>query len=358
MAREKNVTPHGGDLSAVAREFGIPVEGILDFSSNVNPRGLPPRAAERLAREATDPRTLCHYPDPRASELRALLSRRLDVDAENIAVGGGAASLILAAVRSLAPRRCVIPVPAFSEYERACRACGCEIQFIPLTTNPDLRAGDLMILNNPHNPTGACATRQDMLDSIAIARSAGASVLVDGAFVDYAPAAAITREATAQENVIAIRSLTKFYGCPGLRVGYAVAAAQTARRLAAQLPSWPVTTLALNALAEALRDDDYVRQTLEENHLQRTNLAAELAGLGCCVFPSAGNFLFFCVPDAFSAIHVRERLIRHHRVLVRECDSFQGLEPDRYLRVAVRRQNENARLVEALRSALAPRIAG
>ena len=331
---------HGGDIQRVARETGIAPERILDFSANINPRGLPPRAAERLAREAQDPRMLIAYPDPHACELRGILSQLLDVPMESIIVGAGADSLIHAAVRALAPKRAVIPAPAFAEYARACNAFGCP------TATTGLEGGDLLILNNPHNPTGACMTRTEMLHRIAAALEAGATVLADEAFVDYAPAAAVTRDAAAQPGVIAIRSLTKFYGCAGLRVGYAVASIDTARALTAQLPAWPVTTLALNAAAEALRDDEYVRVTLEANAQSRERLGCALKQLGCRVFPSAANFLLIEVNNAGA---IRARLLREHGILVRDCDSFEGLERGRYLRIAVRTETDNERLLEAFR---------
>ena len=337
---------HGGDVERVAREAGIPVERLLDFSANVNPMGLPARAAERLAREARDPRIVSHYPNPEASELRCLLSRQLDVPGECIAIGAGADSLIHAAVRALRPRRCLVLMPAFSEYERACRTYGCEVITLPLAAE----AGDLIVLNNPHNPTGACATRAEMLDRLDDARAKGCSVLADEAFIDYAPHAAITSEAATRSGVVAIRSLTKFFGCPGLRVGYAVAAPETTRSLTAQLPPWPVTTLALNALAEALRDEGYARETIERNRQARTRLSAALTRLGVHVFPSAANFLFLRLSDGFPALPIRDQLIREHAIVVRECDSFAGIERGRYLRVAVRQESENARLIEALAS--------
>jgi threonine-phosphate decarboxylase len=333
--------------------MGLPAERLLDFSANVNPRGLPSRAAERLAHDARDPRLWSQYPDHEAHELRSLLAGRLDVPAESIVIGAGADSLIHAAVHALAPRRCVIPVPAFSEYARACRAYGCAIRSVAvgsLASSDALRSGDLLVVNNPHNPTGACASRAEMLDRIANAHSTGAAVLADEAFIDYAPSAAITREAANRTGLVAIRSLTKFFGCPGLRVGYSVSSPETAAKMAAQLPPWPVTTLALNTLAEALRDDDYARATLESNRQDRTCLSEALERLGCQVSPSAANFLFLRLPDGFPAAEVRDRLIREHAILVRECDSFEGVEQGRYLRLAVRHPSDNARLIEALGS--------
>jgi threonine-phosphate decarboxylase len=341
---------HGGDVGHIARQTGIPVERFLDFSANVNPMGLPRRAAERLAREARGPRLLSTYPDPEASELRCLLAERLNVPVECIIIGAGASDLIHAAVRALAPRRCLIPIPAFSEYERASKAYGCATCTVPREVLQVAEPGDLLIMNNPHNPTGACLSRAEMLDMIAAVRSSGGSVLVDEAFVDYAPESAITRDASTENGVIAIRSLTKFFGCPALRVGYAVASPETAQRLGAQLAAWPVTTLAVNTLAEALRDGDYPREALERNTHARAQLAVALSDLGCEPFPSATNFLFLRLPDGLPALQVRERLIREHHILVRECDSFEGVERGRHLRVAVRTENENTRLVEALAS--------
>jgi threonine-phosphate decarboxylase len=338
--------PHGGDVDRVAQEAGISAERLLDFSANVNPMGLPAGAAERLAREAADPRWVARYPDPAARELRRLLSLRLAVPGECIVIGAGADSLIHAAVRAFQPKRCLFTVPAFSEYERAARAFGCEVRAMPVTAE----ARDLIVFNNPHNPTGACATRAEMLGRIHHARAVGCFVLADEAFIDYAPEAAITSEAAGCSGVIAIRSLTKFFGCPGLRVGYAVAAAETARQVAAQLPAWPVTTLALNTLAEALKDTEYARRTIETNQQARASLSGALSSLGIHVYPSAANFLFLKLPARLSALRVRDQMIRVHAIVVRECDSFGNVEPGRHLRVAVRTENENARLVTALGS--------
>jgi threonine-phosphate decarboxylase len=351
---------HGGDIEGAARQAGVRPDLILDFSSNFNPMGLPPRAAETLAREAQDPRTWTRYPDRYSTELRSALNRYADVPSESIVIGAGADSLIHAAVRALAPRRCLIPIPAFSEYERAVRAFGCEMTLLPLAAefrlpaefSQLLRAGDLLILNNPHNPSGAVASRSEMLDHMAAARASGAAVLADEAFIDYVPDAAITQHAATTGGVVSVRSLTKLFGCPGLRVGYAVAAPDIMRRIVAQLPPWPITTLAANALAEALRDTDYPMYAREQNRRAREGLCAALSALGCRVFPGAANFLLVRVPAGCDAVQVRHALLRDHAMLVRECDSFSGLEPGRYLRVAVRSADENQRLIDALSQVL------
>ena len=352
-----NAFPHGGLVDEAARRLGVAPEKILDFSANLNPAGLPDRAVARLAREASDPRLNARYPDPEARELKLALAARLDVPPETIVIGAGADALIHTAIRALAPRACIVPVPAFAEYERACAAAGIAVRRVSLKAEDGFRlqrhawhvaVGETIVFNNPHNPTGACVARSEMLDLIAGARSNGATVLVDEAFVDYAPEAAITRDAAAQSGVIAIRSLTKFYGCAGLRVGYAVASPDTAAALRGQLPPWPVTSLAANTLAEALADGEYANATLMCNAARRARLTTDLASLGCRVFPSSANFLLFELPPEDDAAAVQQRLLEANAILVRRCDSFEGLTPDRYIRVAVRCDEDNSRLVNAL----------
>ena len=115
---------HGGDVWQTASEYGVPRERLLDFSANINPRGLPERARQRLIRDAADAGLLMCYPDPAARALRSVLSGHMGVPAESIAVGEGAEALLASALRSFGTRRCLVPVPAFSEYARGCLACG------------------------------------------------------------------------------------------------------------------------------------------------------------------------------------------------------------------------------------------
>jgi len=109
------MTVHGGDVWQVGEELGIAAPEILDFSANINPRGLPPRARERLERDASDARLLMFYPDPSARLLRGALSKQLAVSADAIVIGPGAESLLAPILRYLQPMRALVPVPAFGD---------------------------------------------------------------------------------------------------------------------------------------------------------------------------------------------------------------------------------------------------
>lgn len=357
---------HGGDVWQVGDEMGIPVSQLLDFSANINPRGLPPQARDRLARDAADPRLLSLYPDRSARRLRNALSEQLAVDADAIAVGPGAESLLGPILRYLQPKQALVPVPAFSEYRRVCEQQQIEFAAFPLHRSELFRtpvdglcrrieseSPGAVLLNNPHNPSGAMLNPHEIRRVADTAISFLSTLLLDEAFIDYVPHASLVHEAATQPGLIVVRSLTKFYGCPALRVGYAVAHPETIRRIVSLLPTWPVTQLAIDALAEAVADREYAEASLRENAVERQHLSESLSGLGLVVFPSAANYLLLELgADMPTASEVRARLIAKHRILIRNCDSYEGLAPGRYLRVAVGAREENCRLIQAFANEL------
>lgn len=357
---------HGGDVWQVAQQIGVGTPAILDFSANINPRGLPPRAMERLARDASDPQSLRFYPDPSASHLKSVLSKQHSAPPEAIVVGPGAEALLAPILKSFQARRLLIPIPAFSEYARVCGQQETEHVPFPLDRSECFRIPvdrlceciqrahcDCVILNNPHNPSGALLHPAGVRRIVKTARSCGMTVVLDEAFVDYAPGASLLHDALAHPGMMVIRSLTKFYGCPALRIGYAVGHPDSVQRVASLMPVWPVTQLAIDALAEAVQDREYAQASIEENTARRADLAQALSALGAKVIPSAANFLLVELADGMpAAAELRARLIQKHRILIRNCDSYSGLAPGRYIRVAVRSVEDNGRLVRALQEAL------
>jgi threonine-phosphate decarboxylase len=205
------MTVHGGDVWQASEEHGIPVSELLDFSANINPRGLPPRAMERLVRDASDLRSLTLYPDPSARRLRKALSEQLSIPGGAIAIGPGAEALLAPILRSLHAHRALVPVPAFSEYRRVCKQQDIEyVQFpleraqcfrVPvdrLCRSIEVEKCGVVVLNNPHNPSGAMLQVQEIRRILDATRSAGATLLLDEAFIDYAPHQTLVHEAIAQ----------------------------------------------------------------------------------------------------------------------------------------------------------------
>ena len=356
---------HGGDVDAVAREYGIPAGALVDFSASINPLGPPARVLARLRREAADAALLARYPDPQYSELRTALSAHVHVPPTSLAIANGSAALCGAVIRTLTPGTCVLAVPAFAEQHRALEAAGWSVSPFSVNASDGFRldAGALCemldtvrpalcLLTNPHNPSGALTSAAEMIRVVRTSAACGTRLLIDEAFIDYTPSESLTAEATRWEHLMILRSLTKFYGMPALRVGFSVSMPQVAARIDAQLPAWPVTTLAAAAGVEAVRDLEYARRTLLNVADERGRFAEALAAIGVETYTSAANFLLLRLPGRLDSARVRAQLIREHRIVVRDCRSFQGLSDGRFVRVAVRSSDENGRLVRALRSVL------
>ena len=354
---------HGGNMWEIAEHYRVPVESLIDFSANINPRGLPTGAMQRLQRDTGNPDLITRYPDPSCAALRRVLAERDGISPDAVLIGEGAEALIGVTLHAIRPVRCLLPIPAFGEYTRACALTGTKVESFQLDScngfvldvhsfaqQVSSTACDCAILNNPHNPTGALMRKQTVIDLIERIRAAGAFVLLDEAFIDYAPEESVISYASATPGVVVIRSLTKFFGCPALRVGYAVGLPETLRQITRALPTWPVTIFAANALEVALQDREFAAQSLRANEEERDALARSLKELGAHVTPSSANFLLIQLEEQWADSNsTREHLICRHRIVVRDCNSFTGLEKDRYIRVAVRSKRDNGQLLSGLR---------
>jgi len=354
---------HGGDLTTVAREFGRERAALLDFSANVNPLGPPAAVARVLLAAANDTSVLAAYPDSHARELAARIGARTGVPADAIVVANGGAALLAAAVRACAPRRCVVPVPAFSEYAHALDAAGCALVPFALRAADGfaLDAGALVarvrasratccIVTNPHNPSGRAETASSIAALVRELQACGCTAIVDEAFVDYVPEASIVApNRPLPDGTVVLRSLTKFYAIPGIRIGYALASARAAARVRAMLPSWPAGTVDQRVAIAALDDAAYAARTLRANADARERFVHALRAAGAVVFEPAANFVL-CDLSALcdDATALRERLIREHGVVIRTFPHEPALEHGAYARLAVRRPHENARLLDAL----------
>jgi len=352
---------HGGDIAAAARASGRSIDELLDFSANINPLG-PPVAVRAVLRAYAEGRDVEHYPEPGLPDLHAALARARGVGTESIVVHAGSAALFDAIFRSLAPQRIGIPIPAFAEYRRAADAGGIPVHTLaldPRSSEPFdptriaawIRAErvDTVVLTNPHNPLGFAVARDVLLGLIDA--SPQTIFVIDEAFADYDESGSLAADAARHPRIIVVRSLTKFYAMPNLRVGYAVARTERARAIARFVPAWPVSGIAATAAIAALGDAAYATRTRAANAAARSALCDDLSATGVRVLRAAANFLTF---ETDRVSERRAQLLARDGILIRDCSSFAGLPADRYARVAVRTPAENARLLAALRRTESP----
>jgi threonine-phosphate decarboxylase len=354
---------HGGDLVGIGRAFARDPDSLLDFSASINPFGPPDAVSALLRAVAQQPSILAAYPDPHARELSAALAARERVTSARVVVANGSAALLDVGVRALETRRCIVPVPAFSEYARALAVAGAALLPMPLRAEDDFaldperlvalaRAGgaDACILSNPHNPSGRGMPPAAIATLISELARFGCASIIDEAFVDYAEGGIAA--AALGERTVVLRSLTKFFAIPGLRIGYGFAAEPLAERMRSLLPSWPVGTLEQRAALAVIGDTRYARETVLRNTEARARFSGDLRALGLRVFPSAANFVLFDAGSDVDVVRLRDALIREHGIVIRTFESDAALAQGAYARVAVRRSEENARLIAALKGRL------
>jgi histidinol-phosphate/aromatic aminotransferase/cobyric acid decarboxylase-like protein len=322
--------------------------------------------------------SLTAYPDPDYGELRTALGEALNVDPDWILPGNGSAELLTWAAWDLSKLEATYLVtPAFGDYWRALSAFGAKVLKCPLDlqlldaepvrrlVTDDLSVSNRslvspcfrlpvplalnaergLLLNNPHNPTGLLFGREAILPYV---KQLG-MVVVDEAFMDFLPPWEQETLIDAVEefpNLVILRSLTKFYSLPGLRLGCAIAHPDILGRWQLLRDPWPVNALAAAAAAAVVRDTVFERQTWDWLPVARRELFEGLANLpGLQPFAGAANFLL--VESSMSVSLMQKSLLERHRILIRDCLSFPELG-DRFFRVAVRSRAENLRLIAGL----------
>jgi adenosylcobyric acid synthase len=349
---------HGGNIGRLAAKLGCTIEDILDFSANINPLGPPEQLWQIVAARLPE---IIHYPDPEATDLVRAISNCWRIGSSQIVVGNGTSELLYAAVRALAPQRAVIPVPAYIDYRHACAQAGVKVLPVPLAADKDfqpdlhsiyslLRPGDVLILGQPNNPTGYMCDRSKLL---ALAgRHPEVLFLIDEAFAGFVEG--YESLTCCRDNIITLCSLTKLFAIPGLRLGFLAAAEPLCEKIREQIAPWPVNNLAQAAGAVVLGDADYLRRSRETVRRNREELRCGLAAMPRLqVIDGAANFLFVRLNGLMTAQDLAERLLYEYRIAIRVCDNYEGVD-GAYFRVAVRLDEENARLLEALRCLLAP----
>src|SRR3954452_3971305 len=224
---------HGGNLVQIAREKGWNWRQIDDFSASINPLGPPPGVFDAI-RDALD--RIRYYPETEPATLREKLGDLWSVDPARIILGNGATELLHWFARVTHFDRVTLTLPVFSEFHRA----------YPNATTDD--RGGLLVTTQPNNPTGA-TVNTDLR----------APLLVDESFLEFTglPSAA------ARPDVWVLRSLTKFYALPGLRIGALIGPADEVERLREQREPWQVNVLAEAAALAAIADREHARRTLE-----------------------------------------------------------------------------------------------
>lgn len=348
---------HGGNVYA-----DTPSSGWLDFSANINPLGLSPRVYAELLSHLND---IVHYPDPAARELKEAISKRYSLPSDCLVLGNGATELFYLLMQALRPESVLIPVPSFSEYERAASAVGATIIFFQLQESQGfaidfsrllehavLERPEMIILGNPNNPTGnliSSAALQEFLYKLKCTLGTCRPwIVIDESFLDFREDEALyTARQIEDDRLVVIQSLTKFYALPGLRLGFGVAKPRLVEQLEMRKDVWNVNLLAQRAGIAALKDSIYARKTIATVAHEAKFLYNELASLPF-LKPSQPTVNFILCKLSKGTGKELARGMKAKGILIRDCANYPGLD-DSYIRLAVRTHDENMRLLNMLK---------
>ncbi len=326
---------------------------ILDFSSNINPLGIP-NSVKKILKKNFD--TIQNYPDLGSSELISILKKYTHLDKSNLVVGNGAIEIIYNfCFAFLSEKKVLIPIPTFQEYETAAKLNNGKISYfktLNLSEHLDsfisqIPKNGCVFICNPNNPTGKLLSKKHSLKIIQRAKKLSSFVFVDECFIELVPESneSIISYVKKYDNLFVLRSLTKSFGFPGLRIGYAAASKEMIEILKKIKIPWSVNSLAQEAAKISLKNKSHLIKSKlmikkELNYLK--NEIDKLDNFEC--HDSSTNFIL--IKTIHDSTQLQKKLLKH-KILIRDCKNFRGLN-NHYFRIAVKSHKDNIKLVKAL----------
>lgn len=349
---------HGGNINQICSKYGLNPDEVIDFSASINPLGCPEGVRMAITERFDDIR---NYPDSECSSLKKAIADKVPCNESNIIVGNGSNELFYLIPRALKPKQGILLQPTFSEFKDALSNANVEVveivnddgNFPIINTNlsslKHIEDG-MVFLCNPNNPTGQLTLKEDILEFVS--DNSNRLIVVDEAFMDFVDDGvkySVINDAPLMDNLIVVRSLTKFYGFPGLRLGYLVANESIVNCLLQFKEPWTVNTFAQIAGKVAINDAEFAVNTREYVSGEKAFLYDGLSRIkGIRPFRPSVNFILVRIDNAEITSSGIQRLLIKSNIIIRDCSNFVGLS-DKYFRVAVKTREENQRLLSALR---------
>jgi threonine-phosphate decarboxylase len=327
--------------------------------------GPPQSAIEAVKQNA---RLIRFYPDPNPVEFREEIARYVGngIEEENVLLGNGSIELIYM-IAEILPRghKAVIPVPSFSEYEKAALRVGGEPIFVQLpedfaldidkikkVVTPDTK---IMCLCNPHSPSGTLYSKKQLLDLVDFCHKKEIIFSVDENYIEFSEQSLSNTLAGAvkeYENLFVIRSVTKFYGMAGIRFGYALASGNLIDKLETMRQPWSINGIACQVTLAALKDEGFIQNTKATIGKNRQILAKALSEIdGLHVYPSVTNFLLVKINKSKVTSTMLKELLAKEQILIRDCCTFMGMD-NNHFRVTIRSEIDNQKLAKKIKQVL------
>lgn len=352
---------HGGNVKQICDKYGLNPDEIIDFSASINPLGCPAVVRKAVTEQFNE---ILHYPDSQCTDLRKSIAEKIPCSESNVIIGNGSNELFYLIPRALQPKKGVLLQPTFGEFKDAFSNSNIDVDeivnndkdFPVINTNISrLKSVDdcMIFLCNPNNPTGQLTCKEDIL--ALVNDNPNRLIVIDEAFMDFVEddeKYSVIKNAPLMDNLIVVRSLTKFYGFPGLRLGYLVTNESIVNKLMRYKEPWTVNIIAQVAGMAAINDEEFATNTRQYVYGEKTFLYDGLTNIkGIHPFQPTVNFILVRIGDKVITTSEIQDLLLKNNILIRNCSNFVGLD-ETYFRVAVKTREDNQKLIDALKSVM------
>ncbi|MDO5036725.1 MAG: histidinol-phosphate transaminase [Tissierellia bacterium] len=349
---------HGANLFELERLYHFSLDEIMDFSSNVNPLGPSQKALDQVAQNADKASV---YPDPAYVDLKAEISAYCHARPDHILLGSGTTQLIKDYIQFIHPKKALINSPCYSEYENELKLVGAQVQEYKLDYRQNFRVDmdylvdyinkeeiDLYVITNPNNPTG---TILDRVDLERILKETQAHILIDETYIEFTDKAVYSAIPLASKypQFLVVRSTSKFFSSPGIRLGYGVTSdGACLDQLQEKSTLWGINIFAEMMGRTMFSDEDYKAKTFNLIAREKEDMISALEALDeIKVFPSYANFVLCKIKkEGVQAAQLRQALLPQ-KMVIRDCASFKNLD-GRFFRFCILAPEANRLLIRAI----------
>ena len=354
---------------------------LLDFSANINPLGLSQKVEEAIREHLGE---IAHYPEPYSETLRGVISSHYGVDGKSILVSNGAVESLYLLAQVKRPKNALITGPTFSEYEKSLSTLGCEIETLLLKEEDefslpvqDLYLGsplqssngdecffepppfwdkEIAYFCNPNNPVGKLVTTSEWKKILTEAEGYGTFLVIDESFLDFLPHggegySALPLLKTGTKNLLVLRSLTKFFAYPGIRLGFSAAHPDVVSKMQQKVDCWNVNRLAQVAGVAGFLDKEYQDKTRAMLPLWQESMKELLRNCNFVTFvePTV-NFILCKLRNGNITSSQLAEATAERGLLIRDASNFSGLD-SHWFRLAIRTEEENKKAITILKEA-------
>ncbi|MGL5506976.1 MAG: pyridoxal phosphate-dependent aminotransferase [Paraclostridium sp.] len=353
-----NQLGHGANVEDMCREYNKDSKSIIDFSSNINPyliKDLDKYLIEGL-------RECSKYPDIEYTRLKENISEYIGVDSRYIIPGNGATEIIYLLMKSIGGRLAILN-PTFSEYERSAKINNLEVVNLYLSKENDFEINidyikdnidkfDSLFICNPSNPIGKVYKINELLGLI---KKHNKLLIIDETFMEFVgdeDEFTLTKHIHESSNIFIIKAITKFFGMPGIRLGYGVSSNIDIMRKMYELKEpWTINTFADTISNYIFKESEYIESSKLYFVAERKFMIEELGNIKYIkVYQTDTNFILIKLLNK-EAKELKHKLFINDDILIRDASNFRSLD-NSYIRIAIKSHEENIKIIKAIKSIL------